>query len=400
MSWNEPGGNKKDPWSGRDQKETPPDLEEVMRSLQEKLGDLFGGNGGGSSDGKGGNASTTLLALVAAVPLAIWAATGIYIVDEGNRGVVTRFGKYVETTLPGPHWRMPAPIESHAIVNVEKQRSIEVGYRSGGRQQTSMVEKEALMLTKDENIVNVGLSVQYRIDDPFKYLFNLPLDPVPTLVQVTESAERGVIGRNTMNSVLTDGRDKIAEEIKAEIQQVLDLYESGIQIAAVNIKDVQPPEEVQSAFVDAIKAREDEQRLQNEAEAYYKEIVPKANGAAARLRQEAEAYKLNLISKAEGEARRFEKLLAEYQKAPEVTRLRLYLDTMQTVFEKTNTVLFDVKGGNNMIYLPVDNNLRAKAAAQPIKEIENVQTTSDAPEEVVKNTRVGLEREREGRRQR
>lgn len=203
-----------------------------------------------------------------------------------------------------------------------------------------------------------------------------------------------------MNSVLTDGRDKIAEEIKAEIQQVLDLYESGIQISAVNIKDVQPPEEVQSAFVDAIKAREDEQRLQNEAEAYYKEIVPKANGAAARLRQEAEAYKLNLISKAEGEARRFEKLLTEYQKAPEVTRLRLYLDTMQTVFEKTNTVLFDVKGGNNMIYLPIDNNLRAKAAAQPVKESENAQTTQDMPEEVVKNARVGLEREREGRRQR
>ena len=399
MSWNEPGGNKKDPWSGRDQQETPPDLEEVMRSLQEKLGGLFGGDGGGSSGGKGGNMSTTLVALMVAVPLAIWAATGIYIVDEGNRGVVTRFGKYVETTLPGPHWRMPAPIESHAIVNVEKQRSIEVGYRSGGRQQTSMVEKEALMLTKDENIVNVGLSVQYRIDNPFKYLFNLPPDPVPTLVQVTESAERGVIGRNTMDFVLTEGRAVIAEEIKAEIQQVLDQYGSGIQIAAVNIKDVQPPEEVQNAFVDAIKAREDEQRLQNEADAYFQEIVPKANGAAARLGQEAEAYKLNLISKAEGEARRFEKLLAEYQKAPEVTRLRLYLDTMQTVFEKTNTVLFDVKGGNNMIYLPIDNNLR-KAAAQPVKESENAQTALDMPEEVVKNARPGLEREREGRRQR
>ena len=401
MSWNEPGGNKKDPWSGRDQQDTPPDLEEVMRSLQEKLGGLFGGSGGGPFDGKNGNVSKTLIALAVAVPLLVWAATGIYIVDEGNRAVVTRFGKYVETTLPGPHWRLPAPIEGHAIVNVEKQQSIEVGYRSGGRQQASMVEKEALMLTKDENIVNVGLSVQYRIDNPFNYLFNLPPDPVPTLVQVTESAERGIIGRNTMESVLTGGRVKIAEDIKVEIQQVLDLYESGIQVTAVNIKDVQPPEDVQNAFLDAIKAREDEQRLQNEAEAYYQEIVPKAKGAAARLSQEAEAYKLNLISKAQGETQRFEKLLAEYQKAPEVTRERLYLDTMQAVFEKSNTVLFDVKGGNNMIYLPIDNNQRAKASPQPVKESENAQTTLDVPEAVVKSTRAtGLEREREGRTQR
>jgi modulator of FtsH protease HflK len=400
MSWNEPGGNKKDPWSGRDQQETPPDLEEVMRSLQEKLGGLLGGNGGGSFDGNSGNANKILVALAVAVPLAIWAATGIYIVDEGNRGVVTRFGKYVETTFPGPHWRLPAPIETHTIVNVEKQLSIEVGYRSGGRQQASMVEKEALMLTKDENIVNVGLSVQYRINNPFNYLFNLPPDPGPTLVQVTESAERGVIGRNTMDFVLTEGRTVIAEEIKEEIQQVLDQYGSGIQISAVNIKDVQPPEEVQNAFVDAIKAREDEQRLQNEADAYYQEIVPKANGAASRLRQEAEAYKLNLISKAQGEAQRFEKLLAEYQKSPEVTRERLYLDALQAVFEKTHTVLFDVKNGNNMIYLPIDNTLRAKTLPQAAKESDNAPSVLDVPETVVKSTRVGLEREREGRTQR
>jgi len=204
-----------------------------------------------------------------------------------------------------------------------------------------------------------------------------------------------------MESVLTGGRVKIAEDIKVEIQQVLDLYESGIQVTAVNIKDVQPPEDVQNAFLDAIKAREDEQRLQNEAEAYYQEIVPKAKGAAARLSQEAEAYKLNLISKAQGETQRFEKLLAEYQKAPEVTRERLYLDTMQAVFEKSNTVLFDVKGGNNMIYLPIDNNQRAKASPQPVKESENAQTTLDVPEAVVKSTRAtGLEREREGRTQR
>jgi membrane protease subunit HflK len=395
MSWNEPGGNKKDPWSGRDQQETPPDLEEVMRSLQEKLGGLFGGGGGGRNAG----ANRTVGAALALVPLAVWAMTGIYIVDEGNRGVVTRFGQYVDTTQPGPHWRLPAPIESHQIVNVEKQRSIEVGYRSGGRQQTSLVEKEALMLTKDEKIVNVGMSVQYQIKDAFKYLFNLPVNPEPTLIQVTESAERGVIGRNDMDFVLTEGRGAIAEEIKAEIQQVLDQYNAGIHVVTVSIKDAQPPEEVQSAFVDAIKAREDEQRLQNEADAYAKEIVPKAHGAAARLAQEAEAYKLNLIAKAEGETRRFEKLLAEYQKAPEVTRQRLYLDTMQEVFEKTNTVLLDAKGSGNMIYLPIDKLRRPAVAAEHPKDGESAQPAQAAPESVtIKDARAGLERE--GRAQR
>jgi membrane protease subunit HflK len=203
-----------------------------------------------------------------------------------------------------------------------------------------------------------------------------------------------------MDFVLTEGRGVIAEEIKAEIQQVLDQYKAGIYVVTVSIKDAQPPEEVQSAFVDAIKAREDEQRLQNEAEAYAKEIVPKAHGAAARLGQEAEAYKLNLIAKAEGEARRFEKLLAEYQKAPEVTRERLYLDTMQEVFAKSNTVLLDVKGGGNMIYLPIDKLKRPAVAAEPVKDSENAQTVQDVPENALKNARVGVEREREGRAQR
>jgi len=397
MSWNEPGGNKKDPWSGRDQQETPPDLEEVMRSLQEKLGGLFGGGSGG---GKNANTNKTLGLILAAVPVAVWAVTGIYIVDEGNRGVVTRFGKYVETTEPGPHWRLPAPIESHTIVNVQKQRSIEVGYRTGGRQQTPLVEKEALMLTEDENIVNVSLSVQYRINNAKNYLFNLPANPEPTLIQVTESAERGVIGKSTMDFVLTEGREDIAQEIKSEIQKVLEQYEAGITVITVSFKDAQPPEEVQGAFIDAIKAREDEERLKNEANEYANKIVPEARGAATRLVQEAEAYKLNLIAKAEGEARRFEKLLAEYQKAPEVTRERLYLDTMQSVFEKTNNVLLDVKGGNNMIYLPIDNKRRPSAAAEPPKDSENAQIVQDLPEGVVKNARGGLDREREGRTQR
>jgi len=394
MSWNEPGGNKKDPWSGRDQQETPPDLEEVMRSLREKLGGMFGG---GDSD-LGGNSKNTLILLIA-VPLVIWGLTGIYIVDEGSRGVVTRFGKYMETTQPGPHWRLPAPIESHTIVNVEQQRFIEVGYRSNNRQQASQsFSKEALMLTQDENIVDVRLSVQYQIKDAKNYLFNLS-DPDTTLRQVTESAERGVIGKNTMDFVLTEGRSSFADEMKVEIQKILDDYNAGIRVMAVSVKDAQPPEEVQSAFEDAIKAREDEQRLKNEAEAYANEVIPKARGAAARLTEESEGYKLKLIAKAKGEAGRFEQLLTEYLKAPEITRERLYLDTMEAIFDKTNTVLLDVKGGNNMIYLPIDKFQRPGLAAEPAKDGDTAQTYQDSTDSVVKTVRGAVGRGREGRTQ-
>ena len=396
MSWNEPGGNKKDPWSGRDQQETPPDLEEVMRSLQEKLGGLFGSGGNGGSDG---NQKNTFL-ILAAIPLVIWALTGIYIVDEGNRGVVTRFGKYMETSQPGPHWRFPAPIESHTIVNVEQQNFIEVGYRStNNRQQNNQTfAKESLMLTQDENIINLSLSVQYRIKDAKSYLFNVS-DPRLTLAGVTESAVRGVIGKNTMDFVLTEGRSGFADEVKSDIQKILDKYGAGIQIMAVSIKDAQPPEEVQSAFEDAIKAREDEQRLKNEAEAYANEVIPKARGAAARLTEESEGYKLRIIAKAKGEAGRFEQLLTEYQKAPEITRQRLYLDTMEAIFDKANTLLLDVKGGNNMIYLPIDKLQRPAVAAEPGKDPESAQTYQDASENVVKTPRGAVVRGREGRTQ-
>ena len=395
MSWNEPGGNKKDPWSGRDQQETPPDLEEVMRSLKEKMEGLFGGGNGMGKDGNSKNA----LALLLAVPLGLWALTGIYIVDEGNRGVVTRFGKYIETTDPGPHWRLPIPIESHTIVNVEQQRFIEVGYRSNSRQQSSQsFAKEALMLTQDENIINLSLSVQYRISDAKSFLFNVN-DPELTLRGVTESAVRGVIGKNTMDYVLTEGRSGFADEVKEDIQQILRQYNAGIQVQAVSIKDAQPPEEVQSAFEDAIKAREDEQRLKNEAEAYANEVIPKARGAAARLTEESEGYKLKLIAKAMGEAGRFEQMLTQYQRAPEITRQRLYLDTMESIFDKTNTILLDVKNGNNMIYLPIDKLHRPGAAAEPAKDSDGAPTFQDAADSGVKSIRGAAVRGREGRTQ-
>jgi membrane protease subunit HflK len=396
MSWNEPGGNKKDPWSGREQQGTPPDLEEVMRSLQDKIGKWFGGGAGGR---RGGSPMRTL-GLLAAIAIAIWALTGIYIVDEGNRGVVTRFGKYVETTLPGPHWHLPTPIESVTIVNVEQQRFIEVGYRSGGRQQSlGSVPREALMLTQDENIVDIRLAIQYQIKDAKHYLFNV-LDPDVTLKQVTESVERGVIGKSSMDFVLTEGRGSIVDEIKSEIQQILDQYHAGIRVITVNFVDAQPPEEVQAAFEDAIKAREDEQRLKNEAEAYANEVIPKARGAAARLIEESEAYKLKLIAKAQGEAGRFRQLLAEYEKAPDVTRERLYLDTIESVLENTNTLMLNVKSGSNVIYLPIDKLQRQSAAAEPPREMESsVPTTFEAVEGGVKAARSSAMRGREGRSQ-
>ncbi len=355
MSWNEPGGDKnKDPWSGRNEDNSPPDLDEAIRSLQDKLGGLFGGggNGGGNNESPASMKGLGFLALGA---VALWGASGFYIVDEGNRGVETRFGKYIATTQPGLNWRLPSPIENVEIINVSKQRFLEVGYRSGGGRQRGMgsIAKEALMLTKDENIVDIRLAVQYQVSDAQKYLFNIQ-NQTATLKQVTESVERGVIGSHTMDFVLTEGRSEVVADIKREIQKVMDDYESGIQVTSVNLQDAQPPEQVQSAFEDAIKAREDKQRLINEAEAYANDIVPKARGAAARLMQEAEGYQSRIMSAAEGDVSRFTQILAEYKKAPEITRKRIYLETIEEVMANTNTVMVDVKGGNNLMYLPLD----------------------------------------------
>jgi membrane protease subunit HflK len=367
MSWNEPGGNKKDPWSGRDQQETPPDLEEVMRGLHEKIGRFFGG---------GENSPFRTIGLFLLIALAVWGLTGIYLVDEGSRGVVTRFGRYTETTMPGLHWHIPAPIEQVQVVNMEQQRFLEVGYRSGGRQQSlGAVPREALMLTQDENIIDIRLAVQYQIKDAKDYLFNVA-DPDETLKQVIESAERAVIGKSTMDFVLTEGRGKVADEIKNEIQQTLDQYQTGIRISNVSLVDAQAPEEVQAAFMDAIKAREDEQRLKNEAEAYANEVVPKARGAAARVLEESEAYKQRVIARAEGDASRFKQLLAEYDKAPEVTRERLYLDTMEEVLARTGTLLIDVKNSNNLLYLPIDKLQKTASPLMPSRDTENTTITT------------------------
>jgi len=375
MSWNEPGGDKKDPWSGRKDENGPPDLDEVIRSFQEKLGGIFGGGSGGG-DSEGG--SIKGLGFLAAGAAVLWGLSGFYIVDEGTRGVETRFGAYSDTTQPGLNWRFPSPIDQVQIVDVQNVQVVEVGYRSGGRQGAGSVPREALMLTKDENIVDVRLAVQYQVKDAKNYVFNL-LNPTATLKQVTESAERGVIGHSTMDFVLTEGRSEIVAEIQTEIQKVMDSYESGILITTVNLQDAQPPEQVQGAFEDAIKAREDEQRYINEAEAYSNEVVPVARGAASRKTQEAEAYKESIIAKATGEVSRFTQLLTEYKKAPVVTRQRMYLESMESVLSNTSTVMVDVKGSNNMLYLPLDK-LGNRSANTTASNNANVQQPRSIPQ--------------------
>ncbi|MGH8560032.1 MAG: FtsH protease activity modulator HflK [Methylococcales bacterium] len=392
MAWNEPGGGNKDPWSGREQDKSPPDLDEVIRSIKQKMGGIFGGARGGPS----GNPMIAV-GVVVSVLLVLWCVTGFYKIDAGWRGVITRFGAYSETTMPGLHWHYPYPIESLTKVNVEQQRSIEVGYRSGGQQQAlGSVPREALILTEDENIVDVRLNVQYQVKDAKDFLFNV-LEPSETLQQVTESAERGVVGQSEIDFVLLEGRSEIVAQVQAQIQLIMDEYGAGIQVTAVNLQDAQPPEEVQHAFEDAIKAREDKQRYIREAEAYMNDIVPKARGAASRRILDAEAYIAKVVEEAKGEAARFEALLIEYDRAPEVTRKRLYIESIESVLTNTETVLIDVEKSNNLMYLPLDRlgsklpELTSEEPSDPAKYVSSESTDSNS-----KNPRVPS-RGREGR---
>ena len=359
MAWNEPGGGNKDPWGGRGD-QGPPDLDEVVKKMQEKLGGLFGGGrkGGGDGGSRRGGPGFAGFGVVAAIVAVVWLFSGIYIVDAGKQGVVMRFGAYSETTPPGPHWHIPYPVEQVEIVDVEQRRFVEIGYRSGAAGQAVVsVPREALMLTEDENIVNVQLAVQYQVSDPEFYLFDVR-DPDAVLKQVAESAVREVVGKSEMDFVLKEGRAQVVADIKSLMQKILSSYKAGLLVSDVNLQDAQPPEEVQAAFSDAIKAREDKERLKNEAEAYSNDVIPKARGAAARQIQEANGYKESLVAKAEGEASRFTQLLGEYQKAPEVTRKRLYLETMESVLGQSSKVLVDSDNANNLIYLPIDQLLK------------------------------------------
>ncbi|MEW5249545.1 FtsH protease activity modulator HflK [Microbulbifer sp. 2201CG32-9] len=343
MAWNEPGGNNKDPWGGGNRNGGPPDLDEVLRKLQQKLSGLFGGGGpaatgGGSSSGR---FPWALVLIVAAVLYGLW---GFYQVDANESAVVLRLGKYHSTETAGLHWNPPL-IDRVTKVNVTEVRT----ERTTGQ-----------MLTEDANIAEVVLQVQWHIDDAESYVLRVR-DPLKSLQEATESALRHVVGSASLEGVISQNRTQVSADTQKRLQEYLDMYQTGIRIDVVNLTDATAPREVQDAFDDVVRAREDEVRLQNEAQAYANQVIPVARGRAQRLIEEAEAYKTRVVESARGETVRFEKLLQEYQAAPVVTRERLYLDTVQEVMSNTSKVMVDVEGGNNMMYLPLDKLARESA---------------------------------------
>ena len=352
MGWNEPpgGNNGKDPWGSsggnKNKGDGPPDLDEIVRKMQEGLGGIFGkksSNGSANGTGKdGGSALPTAFIIIAL--FAWFTFDAFYAIDDQYRGVVLRFGEHVADLQPGLSLRFPRPIEKVIKVNVGQVRSF---------------THNASMLTQDENIVNVEVAVQWKVSDPVDYLFNV-YAPDATLRQVTESSVREVVGKSELDFVLTEGRNEIAQKQELLIQEGMDFYGTGIVIAKLELQSVNPPEQVKAAFDDAIKAREDEQKSVNQAQAYRNDVIPKARGAAVRLREESNSYKAKVIAKAEGEANRFEQLLAEYQRAPEVTRQRLYLDAIESVLSSSGKVLMDSDNGNSLMYLPIDKLLEQR----------------------------------------
>jgi membrane protease subunit HflK len=349
MAWNDPQwGN-----DGNRNKGGPPDLDEIWKRINQQLNGLFGGGRrgeGGPPGGAGFSGGRNLVGIIVGVLALVWVASGFYIVDAGQRGVVLRFGQFTGTTEPGPRWHLPWPIESREIVNVDQVRTVEVGYRNSVK---NKILKESLMLTDDENIIDLQFAVQYLLKDPVEFLF-INRAPEDAVLQIAETAMREIVGKNKMDFVLYEGRAEIAARAKQLMQEIHDRYKTGINISQVTLQNIQPPEQVQAAFDDAVKAGQDRERLKNEAEAYSNDVVPRARGLASRLKEEAEGYKLSVIANAEGEASRFAQIFAEYQKAPQVTRQRLYLDTMQTVMNNTSKVVVDQKGGNSLLYLPLD----------------------------------------------
>jgi membrane protease subunit HflK len=362
MGWDD--GDKNNPWQPK--RDKPADLDAIVRDLKRKLSGLIGGRGGKEPGGGGHALSGGAIGAIVVVLLGIWAATGLYTVDAAERAVVLRFGKYQTTTQPGLHWHLPWPIESAEAVN------------TGATERWSY---QGSMLTRDENIVAVDLVVQYRRADPSAYLFNMR-DPELTLRDVTASAIREVVGKNDLDFILTQGRAEIAAQAQDLLQSTLDSYKAGITVYAVNLQEANFPPEVESAVQDAIKAREDRERRILEAQAYENEILPKARGQAAQRRQNAEAYRAEKVANAQGEADRFSDILAEYQKAPKVTRQRLYLETLQAVLANSTKVLVNTDNGNNVLYLPLDElqrRTRGSGGNTTDTDSQGQQSSSSAP---------------------
>jgi modulator of FtsH protease HflK len=372
-----PPGPKPDAWqkprSPQSQQSGPPDLDELWRDFNRKLGQFFGGQGGpqgsgGSGGGSGGPKIPVFfknlgLGVVLAAALLVWLGTGFFIVQEGQQAVITQFGKYHSTVGAGFNWRMPYPIQRQELVFVTQIRSVDIG-RDTIIKATGL--RESAMLTEDENIVEIKFAVQYRLNDARAYLFE-SRNPTEAVVQSAETAVREVVGKMKMDSALAEERDQIAPRVREKMQSILDRYKVGIEVVGINLQQggVRPPEQVQAAFDDVLKAGQERERAKNEAQAYANDVVPRAVGAASRLKEEADAYRERIVAQAEGDAQRFKTILPEYQKAPQVMRDRMYTDTMQQIYGNVTKVLVDSKQGSNMLYLPLDKIMQQVSAVTP-----------------------------------
>lgn len=378
MAWNEPGGGRdNDPWGGQNQ--GPPDLDEALKKLQERLNRLFGGGGNGGGQGGGAKLGMGSIGALALLAVAVWALFGFYQVDQQERAVVLRLGVYHQTVMPGLRWAPPI-VDDVNIINVTKVRA---------------AASRGQMLTEDENIVDISVSVQYTVSDPANFLLKVR-SPELSLEHALESALRHVVGSTKMDQVITEGREQVAVDAQERLQNYLVAYQSGIQVAKVNIEDAQPPSQVQDAFDDVTRAKEDRERLKNEAEAYANGIIPEARGAAQRQLEEAQAYKEQVIAKAQGEAQRFSELVAEYKKSPKVTRERLYIDALQSLYSDSSKVMVDVEGGNNMMYLPLDKLAEQRSITRPARdqEVDIRQLTDKVVEQLRRDSQFSR---REGR---
>jgi membrane protease subunit HflK len=374
MAWNEPGGGK-DPWGGNRGNDGPPDIDEALKKLAEKF-KFFGGGGANGGSSKG------LLPIILAVFAILWGLMGFYQVDEKEQAVVLRLGKYYQTNGSGLHWNPPI-VDSITVVGVTEERQ----YPARG-----------LMLTQDENIVEVSLTVQYNIANTMDFVLNIK-DPEVSLKRATDSALRHVVGSTGLDGVISTGREEVALGTADKLQNLLDIYRSGINVVKINIEESRPPTEVKAAYDDVIRAREDLERLVNEAQAYSNGIIPEARGEAQRLREEAEGYRSQVVSKSEGEAKRFTKLLTEYKKAPVVTRERLYLDAVEEVMTQSTKILMDAKGGNNMLYLPLDKIVQQGGSNRSESSITSDQMVDRIANDVIErlqrnNDRIQSERRR------
>jgi membrane protease subunit HflK len=391
VAWNEPGGSGgKDPWGQRRKDQGPPDLDQILKNIRDRLSGLFGGgSGSGRGTGGGGERVNRIgLGLIAAVALVLWALSGFYIINQGERGVELKFGKKNEVTGPGLHWHWPWPIERVEKVNVDQVSTLSIGRRGDKGAGTD----SGFMLTEDENIVVVEFTVQYKIKDASDFLFNVR-DPRSTIVQAMESASREVVGKSQLDFIITEGQLEVSDKSQNLLQEILDRYKSGIQIVKVQMQKVSPPEEVKAAFDDATKAREDGARIIKEAEAYSNDIIPRARGAASRLVQEAQGYKASVMARAEGDARRFTSIVSEYARFPGVTRDRMYIETMEQVLSSTTKILIDQKGSGNVLYLPLDRmlqNTSGSAGAGPVSNLQPLPEPQDA-------TPTGLRERERGR---